>query len=100
MMRDTHGVFIQDKYLRRMVLGEQKSKVPQEEDGRVHKLKVTQNKEESALSLKKLSYPLPRPQNTGHTIIEVIVFLHNLHILDNLNPSTQQYHLRFSVGDK
>ena len=45
--------------------------------------------------IKEISYPLPKPGHFGHPIHEVIIFLHNLNILENLNLLSQKYVLRF-----
>ena len=49
--------------------------------------------------LKDLSYPLPRPAYFGHSIQELIIFVHNLNILENLSLLAQKYYLRFEVPE-
>ena len=49
--------------------------------------------------LKDLSYPLPKPAHFGHSIHELILFVHNLNILENISLMAQKYVLRFEVTE-
>lgn len=45
--------------------------------------------------IREISYPLPKPNYFGHPITEIILFVHNLNILENINLMAQNYSLRF-----
>lgn len=40
---------------------------------------------------------MPEPNYNGHTIIEVILFLHDLHILENINLNLNKYWLKVYI---
>jgi len=49
--------------------------------------------------LQELVYPLPKPGHFGHHIQEIIIFVHNLNILENLNLIANRYRLRITVPE-
>lgn len=85
---------VSDKYLQRIILGDTLSSAEKQEKIHNH----FQNNR-SVQSIREITYPLPRPNYFGHPITEIIVFVHNLNILDNLNLMAQKYSLRFTIPE-
>lgn len=59
--------------------------------------KAKQLDKENNITIKQLNYPLPEPNYNGHTIIEIILFLHDLHILENINLNLNKYWLKIYI---
>ena len=49
--------------------------------------------------LRDISYPLPKPNYFGHPITDLVLFVHNLNILENINLMAHKYALRFFINE-
>ena len=93
LMETKEKTIVDDKQLQKLILGDTYANSEKQRRVQAH---YKANK--MVQPLQDLAYPLPKPGHFGHQIQELVIFVHNLNILENLNLIANRYKLRFVVS--